>query len=243
MTARKLPRSGLVVRPRWCLISTVQVRVGESHNSVAEGNCVTARWGGKQPEANARSAGGRTRFGGMSRRACNEVAKSETHRSRCRGGQSDDLGASRGWRWNDRTVRRRKWGDLGRRGDASQESEPSWYRTSLEACAMESILWHRRETRRQTENTNRLLRGVKTATEKRGEQTRAEGRGVGRWRREVRAMQQANRHLRQCRQGLNQKEKPRPTQHGPGSKHRSGPNGCWRPWTTGSKEGMVQPDG
>jgi hypothetical protein len=50
---------------------------------------------------------------------------------------------------------------------------------------MESILWHRRETRRQTENTNRLLRGVRTAAEKRGEQTRAEGRGVGRWIREV----------------------------------------------------------
>jgi hypothetical protein len=28
--------SGLVVRPRGCLISTVQVRVGENHNSVTE---------------------------------------------------------------------------------------------------------------------------------------------------------------------------------------------------------------
>jgi hypothetical protein len=65
-------------------------------------------------------------------------------------------------------------------GDTSQESEPSWYRTPLEAHAREAILWHRRETRRQTENTNSLLRGVKTATEKRGEQSRAEGRGVGR---------------------------------------------------------------
>ena len=41
-----------------------------------------------------------------------------------------------------------------RGGDASQESEPSWYRTSLEAHARETIVWHRRETRRQTENTN-----------------------------------------------------------------------------------------
>jgi hypothetical protein len=72
-----------------------------------------------------------------------------------------------------------------RRGDASQESEPSWYRTSLEAHAKETIVWHRRETRRPTENTNRLLRGVGTVTEKHGEQNRAEGRGVGRWRREV----------------------------------------------------------
>lgn len=50
---------------------------------------------------------------------------------------------------------------------------------------MESIVWHRRETRRQTENTNRFLKDVRTTADKRGEQTRAEGRGVGRWRREV----------------------------------------------------------
>jgi hypothetical protein len=52
-----LPRSGLVVRLQWRLISTVQVRVGVCHTSVAEGYCVTARWGGKQPEANPRSVG------------------------------------------------------------------------------------------------------------------------------------------------------------------------------------------
>ena len=59
------PRSGFVVRSRWCFISTVQVRVGGSYNSVAEGNCVAAKRGGEQPEAKGRSAGGRTRFGGM----------------------------------------------------------------------------------------------------------------------------------------------------------------------------------
>ena len=67
----RLPRSGLVVRPRWCFTSTVRVRVGGSYNSVAEGNCVAVKRGGEQPEANCRSAGGRTRFGGMWRRACN----------------------------------------------------------------------------------------------------------------------------------------------------------------------------
>ena len=51
------PKGGYVVRPQWRLISTVKVRVGASHNSEAEGNCVTARWGGKQPEANSRSVG------------------------------------------------------------------------------------------------------------------------------------------------------------------------------------------
>jgi len=63
--------SSLVVRPQWRLISTVEVCARVCHTSVAEGNCVTARWGGEQPEAKPRSAGGRTRFGEMSRRACN----------------------------------------------------------------------------------------------------------------------------------------------------------------------------
>jgi hypothetical protein len=49
--------SGLVVRPRGCLNSTVQVRVGENHSSVAEGNCVVVRRGGEQLEAKERSAG------------------------------------------------------------------------------------------------------------------------------------------------------------------------------------------
>jgi hypothetical protein len=35
----------------------VKVRVGESHNSEAEGNCVAARRGGEQPEAKCRSVG------------------------------------------------------------------------------------------------------------------------------------------------------------------------------------------
>ena len=37
--------------------STVEVRVGVSQGPVAEGNCVVARRGGEQPEANWRSAG------------------------------------------------------------------------------------------------------------------------------------------------------------------------------------------
>src|SRR2546422_10907631 len=88
-------RRALCVRPQWRQISTVQVRAGGSHTSVAEGHCVTVRWGGKQPEAKPQSAGGRTRFGGMSRRACTEMAKSEIHRARYRGGQSDARGTSR----------------------------------------------------------------------------------------------------------------------------------------------------
>ena len=49
-------------------------------------------------------------------------------------------------------------GRPGRRGDGVQESESSQYRTVREARAMEPIRWHRRETRRQTENTNGFLR-------------------------------------------------------------------------------------
>ena len=74
-----LPRSGFVVRPRGRRISTVKVRVGECHIFVAESNCVAVRRGEEQLEANNRSAAKRTRFGGMSRRAFSEMAKSENH--------------------------------------------------------------------------------------------------------------------------------------------------------------------
>jgi hypothetical protein len=46
------------------IISTVKVRVGVCHSSVAEGNCVGLKQRGEQPEANCRSVGERTRFGG-----------------------------------------------------------------------------------------------------------------------------------------------------------------------------------
>jgi hypothetical protein len=42
----------------------VKVRVGVCHSSVAEGNCVGPKRRGEQPEANCRSVGERTRFGG-----------------------------------------------------------------------------------------------------------------------------------------------------------------------------------
>ena len=45
------------MRPRGCRNNPVEVRVGASHNSVAEGNCVVARRGEEQPEVNGRSAG------------------------------------------------------------------------------------------------------------------------------------------------------------------------------------------
>jgi hypothetical protein len=60
-----------------CYISTVKVRAGVCHGSVAKGNCVGPKRRGKQPVANCRSVGGRTRFGGELRRACSFMAKSK----------------------------------------------------------------------------------------------------------------------------------------------------------------------
>src|SRR3970282_2708213 len=56
-------------------ISMVKVHAGVCHNSVAEGNCVAARRGGEQPEANCRSVGGRTRFSVVLRRASDSMVK------------------------------------------------------------------------------------------------------------------------------------------------------------------------
>jgi hypothetical protein len=45
------------VRLRWRTVCAVRVRAGVSHDPVAEGNCVAARRGGEQPEANWQSVG------------------------------------------------------------------------------------------------------------------------------------------------------------------------------------------
>ena len=58
---------------------------------------------------------------------------------------------------------------------------------------MESILWHRRETRRQTENTNRLLQGREAHGGKVRGANPCRGKGVGRWKREVKG-DAAHRH-------------------------------------------------
>ncbi len=50
---------------------------------------------------------------------------------------------------------------------------------------MEPMLWHRRETRRQTEKTKWVLRRRSKTVEKPGNQTQVEGRGAGRWTRDV----------------------------------------------------------
>lgn len=82
-TVRRAGRTSVLpdpyVRPRGRRISTVKVRVGECHIFVAESNCVALRRGEEQLEVNNRSAAKRTRFGGMSRRAFSEMAKSENH--------------------------------------------------------------------------------------------------------------------------------------------------------------------
>nr|VFJ42292.1 MAG: hypothetical protein BECKFW1821A_GA0114235_100150 [Candidatus Kentron sp. FW] len=49
--------SSAIVRPRGRFISRVKDLAGVCHDSEAEGNCVTVRWGGEQPEANWQSVG------------------------------------------------------------------------------------------------------------------------------------------------------------------------------------------
>src|SRR6266436_6445100 len=70
--------SGHPVRPRGRLVCGVGVPAKACRNFVAEGNCVAARRGGEQPEANRRSEGARTRFGANPWRACWVRAKSGT---------------------------------------------------------------------------------------------------------------------------------------------------------------------
>src|ERR1700724_2694491 len=70
--------SGHPVRPRGRLVCGVGVPAKACRNFVAEGNCVAARRGGEQPEANRRSEGARTRFGANPWRACWGRAKPGT---------------------------------------------------------------------------------------------------------------------------------------------------------------------
>jgi hypothetical protein len=55
------PSNGSLPYPyvRLCVlhIRSVQVRFRVTSSSVVEGNCVTVRWGGEQPEANDQSVG------------------------------------------------------------------------------------------------------------------------------------------------------------------------------------------
>src|SRR5215475_2312665 len=95
-------------------ISTVKVRVGVCHSSVAEGNCVVVRQCGEQPEANCWSVGERTRFGGKLRRACDSKAKSEKSLGTLAWWEKRCPGSPRGWRRNDRKMWRGKRGDLHR---------------------------------------------------------------------------------------------------------------------------------
>jgi hypothetical protein len=59
----------------------------------AEGNCVAARRGGEQPEANGQPAGERTRFGGFALASLRSLAKpgpcERSDRARCGDGESD----------------------------------------------------------------------------------------------------------------------------------------------------------
>ena len=116
MSARSMARS-----------SMVKVRAGVSHSPVAEGNCVAARRGGEQPEANWRSVVKRTRFGGAVRRASSFVVKPGIGGHAGDGGQCGDHARSVVGDGTPGSCVAEKRGDPAGEVNAGRESEPSWY--------------------------------------------------------------------------------------------------------------------
>lgn len=80
--------------------------------SVAEGHCVAARWGGRQPEANDRSAGSEPVAAGCRGEPSGRRRSLKLTVDAGEGVRSDPWAASPGWGWNDRTVRRSQRRDL-----------------------------------------------------------------------------------------------------------------------------------
>ena len=164
----------------------MRVRVRVSQGPVAESNCVTARWGGEQLEANWRSAGDELDSAGcddepaIARRSPKSVRYAESARvKRYRN-------APRGWRRNVGNVWRDKRGDLQPEvtGGRSQNhrstdglQEQSKAKRSGNRCS-----------KRGTPLVPKLCR---RRPEKRRVGTLREERVVGKWRRKVQKERQA----------------------------------------------------
>src|SRR5882672_6930168 len=172
------------------------------------------------------------------------MAKSETHRARYCGGQSDAWGASRDWRWNEGTVGRRKWRDL--RGVGTPVRSQSPHST---ARRERHVLWSRYcgtagkpggKPRTPTDS----YRGVRRAAEKCGEQTRAEGRGVGRWKREVKGdAAQRHRTFASASSGSTRRRHASPASVGLGGSVNLDRTDVGGPGQRGPRRTMVQSDG
>ena len=136
----------------------VKVRAQVCQNLVAEGNCVAVRRGGKQPEAKDRSVGDEP----DSAVCCGEPAdsrrspKSDSHVELVKA--NDGYATQRVWGRNDRKAERRKRGDLQAEVTVSRSQSPHKSDVCPSGAAKVAIVWHRRETRRQTEKTNSQLR-------------------------------------------------------------------------------------
>jgi len=172
------------------------------------------------------------------------MAKSETHRARYRGGQSDARGASRDWRWNEGTVGRRKWRDL--RGVGTPVRSQSPHST---ARRERHVLWSRYcgtagkpggKPRTPTDS----YRDVRRAAEKCGEQTRAEGRGVGRWKREVKGdAAQRHRTFASASSGSTRRRHASPEPVGLGGSINLDQTDVGGPGQRGPRRTMVESDG
>ncbi len=86
------------------------------------------------------------------------MVKPETHCPRCTWLEKRRVDAGRGRGRNDRQAERRKRGDLQAEVTASRSQSPHKSEVRRNGAAKLAIVWHRRETRRQTEKTNSQLR-------------------------------------------------------------------------------------
>src|SRR4029077_14159798 len=187
--------------------------------SVAEGNCVVERRGGEQPEANDQSIN-KTMMNSIRPEALASLLSKDEAKNGIRPGKGErkirDLSL-------ESTVSRK----IGMHGVVGDRMVGSWSDMNQGSRAgKERRSWLLAEPEEPWPEGDR----ASVVARKRGNARGAKGgRKVEAGRTEGRTT-----NPRQCRQGLNKREKSEPA--GPGWNRRSGPNACWQPWKRGSKE-------
>ena len=157
----------------------MKVRVRVCQSSVAEGNCVAARRGGEQPEANDQSIGYEPDSAGC----CGEPAgsrrslKIDGHVELAR--TNDGHATQRVWGRNDRKAERSKRGYLSAEVTAGRSQSPN--RTDVPIWATKGLPGG--DARHSRAGGSTLPRVVLGGNERRGKQSRVEGSRVGRTRR------------------------------------------------------------
>src|SRR5438105_15242528 len=94
------------------------------------------------------------------------MAKSETHCVRYCGGQSDARGTSRDWRWNEGTVRRRTWRDLGGevtplRSQSPHSSAPMWRKSLYLKGGTTGAMWVKQHLTRSYDRGHLRPKGMR----------------------------------------------------------------------------------